>query len=115
MRKLLFLAMLSIGSATYAAEYGKICVGPTAETDSFQVSVNETKKYGLSELVHVCINEVSMSGKNTVTIFRRNIKIQELFVEFVPSKNELACISYNKTNKKWVNNWGGIDEEHCEF
>lgn len=115
MRKILLLMLLSVSSASIATEYGKICIGPIAEADAYQISVNESKKYGLAELVQICINEVSITSQNKVKIFHSNNKIQELLINFVPGKNELACISYDKGNKKWVSNWGSMDEEHCEF
>lgn len=115
MRKILFLTLLSFCNTSIATVYGKICIGPIIEADVYEASINETKKYGLSKLVQICINEMPITTQNKVKIFRSNKITQELIVKFIPGESELACIAYDKSNKKWVNNWGRIDEEHCEF
>lgn len=113
--KVLFLMLLSVGGASAATEYGKICIGPIAEADSYQALVNDSKQYVLSELVQICLNDISSTNTSIVKIFHENIIIQELVVNFIPGKIELVCISHDNRNKKWVANAGDMDEEHCEF
>ena len=115
MKKLLILLLFLNSGISVASESGKICVSPVLDAENYQVTLNESKKYNLSDLVQICINEASLENTNIIKIYNKKTNAQELKVSFKGYNSTVACIKPNKITKKWSSSMAGIGAEHCGF
>ena len=114
--KLILISILSLTSSyLVASENAKFCFSPVKEAESYQVMVNNSKKYTLSDSGQICINGDYLEKTNTIEIHKNKNHFQSLIVNFKQNNSTVACINYNKKQHKWFSGFSGIDEEHCQF
>jgi len=114
--KLILITILSLTSSyIVASDNAKFCFSPVKEANAYEVMVNSSKKYTLSDSVQICINGEYLKNTNTIEIHKNKKHFQTLKVNFIPNHSTVACVNYNQKQHKWFSSFTAIDEEHCEF